>query len=76
MSMHKNKEPTIGDIIWMNFHFLIPLREPDIKQYGFIHSIYTDTLFFVTLYNEPQYEYAINLCYNRGSYWDYVDSNE
>ena len=81
LSMNKNKEDRIGrigDIVWMNFHYCSP--EPDIKQYGFINGIYINndmkdniTLFFVTLFDDPQNPHGINLYFDRGLYWDFLD---
>ena len=81
LSIAMNKEDRvgrIGDIVWMNFNYGIP--EPDIKQYGFIYDIHIAngmkdniTLFFVSLFDEPQNPHSINLHFNRGLYWDWAD---
>ena len=75
LSTNKNKEDMIGKIVWMFDH---PVVVKEQIKYGFVHSINTindRTIWIIPFSIESASRYLFSFS-EKGSYWDYVDSNE
>ena len=76
LSMNMNKEDMIGKIVWLFDH---PVVVKEQIKYGFVHSIdilsnsYTVWIIPFSIESASRYMFTSS---EKGTYWDYVDSNE